>query len=268
MRVALGIEYDGTAYNGWQRQKTGIGVQVPVEKAVARIANEAVEVVCAGRTDTGVHASGQVVHFDSNAERSRRNWLLGINSELPDDINVNWVAFVDDAFHARYSATSRTYRYVILNRPVRSALTRHRAWWILEPLDETAMQQGASLLLGEHDFSALRAAGCQASTPVRDVERLEISRNGEWLVITVTANAFLKHMVRNMTGLLVSIGKGDAKPGWARSVLESRDRRQGGVAAPAHGLTLIAVGYPPEHKLPSGTDPGTGPGSVPTEFRL
>ena len=261
MRVALGIEYDGTAYNGWQRQKSGVGVQALVEDAVSGVADEAVEVICAGRTDTGVHASGQVAHFDTGAERTLRGWLLGINSALPDDINANWVRFVDDDFHARFSATSRSYRYLILNRPVRSALYRNRAWWIFEPLDERVMLEAAACLLGEHDFSAFRAAGCQASTPVRKISKLEIVRSGNWLAISVTANAFLQHMVRNITGVLVAIGKGDEKPAWARKVLDSRDRKRGGVAAPAHGLTLIAVDYPPQFKIPAGTDPGTDPKS-------
>jgi tRNA pseudouridine38-40 synthase len=264
MRVALGIEYDGTAYNGWQRQKTGTGIQALVEEALSSVADESVEVICAGRTDTGVHASAQVVHFDSNAERSSRGWLLGVNTGLPDDINANWATFVDDEFHARFSATSRTYRYLILNRLVRSALFRHRAWWVYERLDEQAMREAGEFLLGEHDFSAFRAAGCQASTPVREIRSLQVSRSGDWLAVTVTANAFLQHMVRNITGLLVTIGKGDEKPAWTKSVLESRDRKEGGVAAPPHGLTLTDVEYPPRFKIPTGTDPG----SVPVQIRL
>jgi tRNA pseudouridine38-40 synthase len=259
MRVALGIEYDGTAYNGWQRQKAGVGIQSLVEKAVSGVADEHVEIVCAGRTDSGVHASAQVVHFDTAAERETRGWLLGINSELPDDINATWVAFVDEEFHARFSATSRSYRYLILNRAVRSALNRNRAWWVFEPLDEQAMLEASEYLLGEHDFSAFRAAGCQASTPIREICSLQIVRDGEWLAITVKANAFLQHMVRNITGVLVAIGKGEAEPVWAKSVLESHDRRQGGVAAPAHGLTLIAVEYPAQFNIP---------GSAPIQFRL
>ncbi len=255
MRVALGIEYDGTAYNGWQRQKTGVGIQALVEEALASVADQPVQVVCAGRTDTGVHASAQVVHFDSSAERTGRGWLLGVNTGLPDDINANWAVFVDDNFHARFSATTRSYRYLILNRRVRSALCRNRAWWVYEPLDEQAMLEASKYLLGDHDFSAFRAAGCQASTPVREIHSLQVSRNGDWLTVTITANAFLKRMVRNITGLLVTIGKGDEKPGWAKSVLESRDRKEGGVAAPPHGLTLIDVEYPADYKIPNRTDP-------------
>lgn len=272
MRVALGVEYDGTAYNGWQRQKSGVGIQTLVEEAVGSVADETVDVVCAGRTDAGVHASAQVVHFDTVAKRTGRSWLLGVNSELPEDININWVAFVDDDFHARYSATSRTYRYFIRNRAVRSALSRNRAWWVFEPLDEAAMREAASFLLGEHDFSAFRAAGCQASTPVREIQRIEVSRDGDWLGVTVTANAFLKHMVRNLVGLLVAVGKGDEEPSWAKAVLAGRDRTRGGVAAPAHGLTLVAVNYPARFNIPAGTESGTQSGtelgSVPNGFRL
>jgi len=251
MRIALGIEYDGTAYNGWQRQKTGIGVQSLVDNAISKVADEPIESVCAGRTDSGVHASAQVVHFDSSAQRPRRGWMLGVNAYLPDDISASWAAFVDDEFNARFSATSRTYRYLILNRRVRSALQRNRAWWIYEPLDVQAMQQATETLLGKHDFSAFRAAGCQASTPIREISNFQVKRSGDWLSLTVTANAFLKHMVRTIAGLLVTIGKGDEEPAWAKSVLEGRDRTRGGVTAPPHGLTLIGVAYPGQFKIPT-----------------
>ena len=257
MRVVLGIEYDGTAYKGWQRQKTATGIQSLVEEAISAVANQPTEVICAGRTDTGVHATSQVVHFDSDAERKRHGWVLGINTNLPDDICVHWAAFVNDEFHARFSACSRTYRYLILNRLVRSALHRNRAWWVYEPLDHEAMQAAADHLLGAHDFSAFRAAGCQASTPNREISHLQVSRTGDWLAVTVTANAFLQHMVRNITGVLVTIGKGDEEPFWAKSVLESRDRTQGGVAAPPHGLTLIDVEYPVEFNIPTGHVPAS-----------
>ena len=258
MRIALGIEYDGTAYNGWQRQETGIGVQTRVEDAISVVADAPVATVCAGRTDSGVHASAQVVHFDCNAIRTRREWLSGVNANLPDDINASWATFVDDDFHARFSATSRTYRYLILNRFVRSALNRNRAWWVYEPLNEQTMQQAAEHLLGEHDFSAFRAAGCRASTPHRKLISLRISRSGDCLAITVAGNAFLRRMVRNIAGMLVTVGKGDAKPDWAKAVLESRDRTQGGVAAPPHGLTLTNVEYPDQFKIPR-TDLGSVP---------
>lgn len=250
MRIAIGIEYDGTGYVGWQRQKSGIGVQERLEEAVATVANESAEVICAGRTDAGVHASGQVAHFDTGAERTERGWLLGINSNLPDDINVTWVREVEEDFHARFSAESRTYRYLILNRLVRSALFRKRAWWFREPLDESAMHAAGQLLIGEHDFSAFRAAGCQASTPTREILSLDVNRTGPWLAITVTANAFLQHMVRNITGTLVTVGTGEQPPAWAQTVLESKDRKAGGVAAPPHGLVFRSVRYPDHYAVP------------------
>jgi tRNA pseudouridine38-40 synthase len=249
-RIALGIEYDGSAYNGWQKQRTGTGVQEVLERALAEVADEPVEAVCAGRTDSGVHASAQVAHFDSSAVRTARNWVLGVNSHLPADINALWAAPVSDDFHARYSALARTYRYLILNRLARSALHRQRAWWLHRPLEVEAMQLAAASLIGEHDFSAFRAAGCQARTPRRHVTAIGIERHGHWVTVTITANAFLQHMVRNIVGLLAAVGSGDEPPAWAAAVLESRDRRQGGMTAPAHGLTLIAVDYPEHFGLP------------------
>lgn len=246
MRLAMGLEYDGSAYNGWQRQRSGIGVQQIVEAAVSTVADHPVELVCAGRTDTGVHAIGQVVHFDSASERSARAWLLGANSNLPDDVCVTWVRDVPSDFHARFSAIARTYRYLILNRLVRSALFRQRAWWVHQRLDEQKMQAAGAALLGEHDFSAFRAAGCQASTATREVTLLSVLRQDSWLAVTVRANAFLQHMVRNIVGALVAVGAGDQPIGWIQQVLSERDRTKGGVAAPPHGLTLARVDYP-EH---------------------
>lgn len=265
MRIAMGIEYDGTAYNGWQKQRVGRGVQDVLERAVLRVADEPVETFCAGRTDTGVHATAQVVHFDTDAVRSERSWLLGVNSNLPDDVSVSWVRPVDEEFHARYSATARHYRYLVLNRLQRSALYRHRAWWVHQPLDEDRMNEAAALLLGEHDFSAFRAAGCQARTPMRELTRLEVRRHGDWLALTVSANAFLQHMVRNITGLLVAIGSGEFGPARAREVLASRDRKQGGVTAPAQGLTLVAVDYPREFGLPTAAVGALLPGTEPAD---
>ena len=207
--------------------------------------------VCAGRTDTGVHASGQVVHFETSSERTERGWLLGANSNMPADVNVTWVKPVVDDFHARFSATSRSYRYCILNRVQRSALHRYRAWWVYQPLDEGRMHAAAQQLLGRHDFSAFRAAGCQASSPVRDLSQMSVRRSGDWLTLEVTANAFLQHMVRNITGMLAAIGLGEREVAWASEVLESRDRTAGGIAAPPHGLTLVAVEYPPSFDIPA-----------------
>ena len=247
MRIALGIEYDGTAYNGWQRQKTGLGVQQRVEEALKLVADHTVEVTCAGRTDTGVHASGQVIHFDTPSTRGDRGWLLGANSNLPDDISVLWARHVDDDFHARFSATGRNYRYRILNRLERSALHRHRAWWVYQPLDAERMHEAAQHLLGEHDFSAFRAAGCRANTPQRNITRITVERRGDWITLEVSANAFLQHMVRNITGTLASVGAGEQSTAWIAAVLESRDRKRGGIAAPPHGLTFMSVDYPCEY---------------------
>jgi tRNA pseudouridine38-40 synthase len=250
MRIALGIEYDGTAYNGWQRQRVGIGVQQRLEKALTKVADEDIQVVCAGRTDTGVHASAQVVHFDTKSERSERGWLLGANTNLPDDISVSWARPVTADFHARYSATARSYEYWILNRLQRSALFRHRAWWMYRPLEVARMQSAAATLIGEHDFSAFRAAGCQSATAVREITSLQIVRQGEWVRLRVSANAFLQHMVRNITGTLVAVGAGDEPVSWVGELLAGRDRTRGGIAAPAHGLMLVAVDYPTDFALP------------------
>ena len=226
-------------------------MQQRLEEALAVVAAEPVDVVCAGRTDTGVHASGQVVHFDTTSERSKRGWLLGANSNMPDDINVTWAQPVADDFHARFSATSRSYRYRILNRLQRSALHRDRAWWVYQELDAARMHKAAQLLVGRHDFSAFRAAGCQASSPVREITSFSVHRDGDWLTLDVTANAFLQHMVRNIAGTLVTIGLAEQEVRWAHDVLVSRDRKSGGIAAPPHGLTLVAVGYPLSFDIPA-----------------
>lgn len=255
MRLAVGIEYDGTAYNGWQRQKSGVGVQQRLEEAIAAVADHDLDVICAGRTDTGVHASGQVAHFDSTSQRSARGWLLGANSNLPDDIALTWVTAVPESFHARFSATARSYRYRILNRLVRSALHRHRAWWIHQPLDADRMHEAAQALVGEHDFSAFRAAGCQAKSASRNVRSVAVTREGDWITLEITANAFLQHMVRNITGTLAAIGAGEAPVHWAADVLAGCDRTAAGIAAPPQGLTLVSVEYPASLGLPAPPEP-------------
>ena len=245
-RIALGLEYDGTNYNGWQIQDHAPSIQGSLNNSISKVADETVSCVGAGRTDSGVHASGQVIHFDTRADREPRSWLLGINSDLDPDINVLWAKAVPSAFHARYSATGRAYRYVILNRPVRSALARTRAWWVHAALDVTAMSAAAGMFLGVHDFSSFRASGCQAKTPVREMRRFDVSRVGDWIIIECQANAFLQHMVRNIVGSLATIGRGDAQPEWISTLLEQRDRRAAGITAPPMGLTLTQVDYPPE----------------------
>ncbi|MBT8422553.1 MAG: tRNA pseudouridine(38-40) synthase TruA [Gammaproteobacteria bacterium] len=243
-RLAIGIEYDGTSYNGWQMQPHAPSIQQSLNDAISVVADEGVECVGAGRTDTGVHAAGQVAHFDTRAERSDRSWLLGINSNLPADINVCWARHVPDDFHARFSARSRSYRYVILNRPVRSALERHRSWWVRKPLDDQQMQEAAGLLVGEHDFSSFRAAACQANSPVRTISELKVWRDGDHVYTDCTANAFLQHMVRNLVGSLMKVGCGEETLDWLAGVLAARDRKVSGITAPAAGLTLTKVGYP------------------------
>jgi len=251
MRLAMGIEYDGSAFHGWQLQKSGVrSVQQVLEQALSTVANHPVRVFCAGRTDTGVHGEGQVIHFDTPSSRPMRGWLLGTNVNLPDDVNVNWVCPVPEHFHARFSATSRSYRYQILNRPTRSAIWRDRAVWIHQPLDAEAMAEAASHLLGTHDFSSYRAVGCQAKSPVRTVSALRVERSDDRVSIEITANAFLHHMVRNIAGVLIAVGKGEQSTDWSRQVLEFRDRTLGGVTAPPQGLYLTAVGYPDEFRLP------------------
>ncbi|MEO7773398.1 MAG: tRNA pseudouridine(38-40) synthase TruA [Steroidobacteraceae bacterium] len=254
MRIAVGIEYDGSGFAGWQLQRGLQTVQGAVEAAFTQVADSPIQVVCAGRTDTGVHAREQVAHFDTQAERSTRSWVLGANSRLVDAITVRWAQFVDPAFHARFTAQWRVYRYCILNRGERPALAARRAVFVRRPLDVARMSEAASALLGQHDFSAFRSSECQARSAVRTVRRLHLERMGEFVLLEVEANAFLHHMVRNIAGVLIAIGKGDAAPAWAAEVLASRDRRAGGVTAPAEGLYLWRVGYPPGFGLPNDSD--------------
>jgi tRNA pseudouridine38-40 synthase len=250
MRFAVAVEYDGTAYAGWQTQQSARSVQQVVEAAFSSIAAEPVNLICAGRTDSGVHARWQIAHFDTHASRRLRAWLLGANSELPRDVSVSWVRPVPAHFHARYSAEARTYRYMILNRGSRSALAAKRAACIFHPLDHLRMAEAAAALCGLHDFSAFRSAQCQAHSPIRRMEKLTVERHGDWVLIEATANAYLHHMMRNIAGLLIEIGKGAAPPGWAREVLEGRDRKRNAATAPAHGLYLWDVRYPAAFGLP------------------
>jgi tRNA pseudouridine38-40 synthase len=250
-RIAVGIEYDGSAYAGWQAQPALRTLQLVTEQALSGIAAEPVSLTCAGRTDAGVHAVGQVAHFDTNALRSARSWVLGANSALPRDVSLTFAHAVPAHFHARYCAESRTYRYLILNRLSRPALCASRAAWVHRPLDHERMAEAAAHLIGEHDFSAFRAAECQAKSPVRRLTRLAVDRHGDWVTIEATANAFLHHMVRNIAGLLMFIGKGEAAPQRAKEVLATRDRTQNAATAPAAGLYLLAVRYPAAFALPT-----------------
>lgn len=250
MRYALGIEYDGSAYQGWQRHNNGPTVQAAVEAALSFVADAEVATVCAGRTDAGVHAHCQVVHFDSDAGRSVRGWTLGANSRLPPDICVRWCQPVDPGFHARYGARARSYLYTILNRAVRPAIERNLVTWERLPLDVAAMQRAAQALLGEHDFSAFRAVQCQARHPRRELQRIQVRRDGERVLIAVQANAFLHHMVRNIVGSLLPIGRGERPERWLGELLAGRDRGVAGRTAPSSGLSFIGPRYPRAWGLP------------------
>lgn len=251
MRIALGIEYDGSSYCGWQYQDGVSTVQEVVENALSRVANTSLRVITAGRTDTGVHATGQVVHLQTDVTRSDYSWIRGTTRYLPDDVTVLWARHVDDDFHARFSAIERRYQYLILNRSQRPAILHRKVTWEYRPLDISLMQQAANDLVGQHDFNAYRAVGCQAKSPVRDLRELSVERHGDYVVINARADAFLHHMIRNISGVLCSIGAGEKLPGWAGEVLASRDRTAGGVTAPPDGLYLNAITYPEKFKIPS-----------------
>jgi tRNA pseudouridine38-40 synthase len=254
-RIALGIEYDGSRFLGWQTQPGGGTVQDALEVALAGIANEPVNVTCAGRTDRGVHARAQVVHFDTDADRPDSAWVRGVNALLPESVAVLWATPVAGDFHARYSAVSRSYRYVMVNRPVRPALAARYAGWYHAALDVEAMRSAAALLQGEHDFSAFRSAECQAKSPVRTLHALGIERDGDRIDFTLRANAWLQHMVRNIVGTLVYVGAGRQPPQWARQLLDSRDRALAAPTFAPQGLYLEAVEYAPGWSLPA-TEPG------------
>jgi tRNA pseudouridine38-40 synthase len=250
LRIAVGVEYAGEHYAGWQGQPHAPSVQAEVERALGRVAAHPVAVVAAGRTDAGVHALGQVVHFDTTAERDARSWVLGANTHLPDDIALTFAVAVPQSFHARYSAESRAYRYLVLNRPTRPAVAARRVAWRHQALAVPAMQAAALQLLGEHDFSAFRAAECQAQSPVRRLLAFTIERRGELLEFEVRANAFLHHMVRNLVGTLLEVGSGAREVAWPREVLASRDRRIAGPTAEAAGLYFVGAAYPAQFGLP------------------
>jgi tRNA pseudouridine38-40 synthase len=253
-RIALGIEYDGSRFFGWQTQPGGGTVQDALETALSGIADAPIRVTCAGRTDRGVHARAQVVHFDTGAERPDSAWVRGVNAMLPEAMAVLWSQRVAPDFHARYAARSRTYRYVLVNRPVRPALAARHAGWHHAPLELEPMRQAASQLLGEHDFSAFRAAECQAKSPVRTLHEIGIEREGECIEFRMRANAWLQHMVRNIVGTLVYVGKGKHPPKWAGKVLESRDRALAAPTFGPEGLYLEAVEYEPRWNLPATPD--------------
>ena len=252
MKIAIGVAYDGTSYSGWQRQAgTKLTIQEKLESALACVADHTVSLYCAGRTDAGVHATGQVAHFETGSVRSERSWIRGVNTHLPDDINLRFAVPIDDDFHARFSAVRRSYSYVIDNSRLSPlSLNRSRASWVYMPLDVDLMQQGGDCLVGEHDFSSFRASECQAKSPIKTIYSLKLKRLGDYVVINISANAFLHHMVRNIAGVLIAIGTGKRSVGWCREVLAARDRKLGGVTANPSGLYLTGVGYPERYQLP------------------
>lgn len=250
MRIAAIVEYDGSNFSGWQWQDDAPSVQQAVEKALSQVADAPIRVTTAGRTDAGVHASAQVIHFDTYAIRSDYAWLRGGNSNLPDSVALLWASEVDSEFHARFAATGREYHYVILNRSVRPTYLARRVTHEYRPLDVERMQAAAQYLPGTHDFSSFRAMQCQAKSPIRTLRELTVTRHGEFIVIKAAANAFLHHMVRNLAGVLMDIGAGEQEPEWARAVLDARDRTLGGITASPDGLYLTAVEYPAHFNIP------------------
>lgn len=250
-RIALGIEYDGSHFCGWQRQVRDKSVQAEVEQALSCVADQPIRVHCAGRTDSGVHATSQVVHFDTDAVREDRAWVFGVNRHLPTSISVRWVKEVPDDFHARFSALSRRYCYLIYNHRSRPAIYQQGLTWQSQELDVERMQQATNCLVGKHDFSSFRAAGCQAKTAVRNMLHCKLSRQHNLIALDIKANAFLHHMVRNIAGSLMKIGKGEQPVDWMETVLAARDRKVAGMTASARGLHFIAVDYPEHFQVPS-----------------
>jgi len=247
MRIALGVEYDGHGFYGWQRQQHVPTIQEQVESALSKIADEKIEVYCAGRTDRGVHATGQVIHFDTHAIRNLRAWVAGSNTHLPAAIAIRWAQQVDENFHARFSALSRRYRYVIYNHSVRPALMANRVTWYYHSLNIEPMQKAAQYFLGEHDFTSFRSAQCDSHSPMRCVHSMTVSREQDQVIIEIEANAFLHHMVRNIAGVLMHIGSGFEPIEWAEHVLTQKDRRLAAETAPAAGLYLTYVSYPQQY---------------------
>jgi tRNA pseudouridine38-40 synthase len=254
MRIVVGLEYRGVGFCGWQSQPQGCGVQDALEAAVSAIAGERVGVVAAGRTDTGVHAAFQVAHFDTPVERPLTAWIRGVNSHLPAGVAVLWAREVDDSFHARFTATQRGYRYVLLNHPVRPGLNGGIVGWHHRPLDADAMNRGAAHLIGRQDFSAFRAAECQAKSPVKELRLAQVARQGDYLMCDFRADGFLHHMVRNIMGCLVTIGAGTRPPEWMGEILESRDRTRAAPTFDAAGLYLTHIRYPAHFALPESSD--------------
>ncbi len=250
MRIALGIEYDGSQYHGWQKQPGLHTVQGSIESAIQQVAQQPIEVVCAGRTDTGVHAVGQVLHFDTTVKRNLHSWIHGTNTFLSKDVCVRWAKEVPEDFHARYSAQSRTYRYIICDESIRPALFRRNVTWIYRKLNHEHMAEGVKYLIGEHDFTSFRASDCQSLSPMRFVKAVSVTRYQRYVQIEITANAFLHHMVRNIAGVLMAVGTGKRRPSWVQEVLEAKDRRLGAETAPPYGLYFVNAEYPEIYQIP------------------
>lgn len=249
-RYAIGLQYLGTAYHGWQKQAGLSTIQEQVERAITQVADHPVAVFCAGRTDKGVHARQQIIHFDTIAFRSHYAWLKAINHYLPHDIRVQWIQPVPLDFHARFSARARRYHYWIDNRSIASAFFSHQLTWVSQPLVLSRMQEAATYLLGEHDFSSFRGKDCQAEHPIRTLQFLNIQSIGSHFLLDIQANAFLQHMVRNIVGVLLKVGMGYSDPDWVKTVLEKKDRRVAAKTAPPYGLYLVGVDYPEDYGLP------------------
>ncbi len=259
--MALVVEYDGAAYKGWQAQKFDVAtVQECLENALSKIANHPVNVICAGRTDAGVHASAQVVHFETHVQRPLRAWTLGVNTHLPPDISVKAAANVVEDFHARFSAVSRRYRYVIYQSEFRPAVMGKGVTWTYKELNVSAMKEACEYFIGTHDFTSFRAVGCQAHSPVRTILNFSVDQFGQYIVLDVRANAFLHHMIRNFAGVLMTIGAGEQPVEWAKQVLEAKDRAQGGVTAPPYGLYFVDAEFPEHFGVPK---PALGPHFLP-----
>lgn len=251
MRIALGIEYNGTDFYGWQAQREVVTVQGTLQDALAKVANEDIFLHCAGRTDAGVHATGQVVHFDTHAKRHIDAWIWGTNTHLPSTIVVRWARAVDYSFHARFKATSRRYRYYIYNHPIRPAVLSKKVTWHYYPLDIEPIREAGKHLIGEQNFSSFRSSQCNSRTPMRNVMEFSINRQGDYIIIEIEANAFLHHMVRNIVGSLVKVGAGLREPDWIKEVLEAKSRRAAAETAPADGLYLTHVRYPEPYIFPA-----------------
>jgi tRNA pseudouridine38-40 synthase len=250
MRIALGLQYDGAAFCGWQSQPHGNTVQDSLERALAEFAREPVPTVVAGRTDTGVHALGQVVHFDTTLDRAVFSWVRGVNAFLPPSVSVQWARPMPDTFHARFAAFERTYYYVLYVHPVRSPMLAARAGWVHTPLDVSSMRDAAQRLVGKHDFTSFRSSECQAKTPVKHLYAIDVVERGPFVHFRFRANAFLHHMVRNIMGCLVSVGRGRHPADWMTDVLAARERKHAAPTFMPDGLYLAEVGYPAEFGVP------------------